>query len=46
MVVIPKDKIDAVLDLLPKLKVAEERVIQDVEMGVDVQEAFKRHRDT
>lgn len=46
MVVIPRDKVDAVLELLPKLKVAEERVIEDVERGVDVQEAFRRHRGT
>ena len=35
---------EQLLELLPKLVVADEKVIADVEAGVSVQEAFKRHR--
>ncbi|RMX81435.1 hypothetical protein D0869_06814 [Hortaea werneckii] len=43
-VVIPLSKLDEVLQLLPGLKEADEKCIQDVEGGVDVREAFRRHR--
>ncbi|GAB1733586.1 hypothetical protein NU195Hw_Modified_515t1 [Hortaea werneckii] len=43
-VVIPLAKLDEVLKLLPGLKEADEKCIADVEGGVDVREAFRRHR--
>ncbi|RMY42999.1 hypothetical protein D0863_16336, partial [Hortaea werneckii] len=43
-VVIPLSKLDEVLKLLPELKEADEKCIADVESGVDVREAFRRHR--
>ncbi|KAI7153534.1 hypothetical protein KC349_g8290 [Hortaea werneckii] len=43
-VVIPLSKLDEVLKLLPALKEADEKCIADVESGVDVREAFRRHR--
>ncbi|KAI7463359.1 hypothetical protein KC351_g15907 [Hortaea werneckii] len=43
-VVIPLAKLDEVLSLLPGLKEADEKCIADVEGGVDVREAFRRHR--
>ncbi|KAI7607767.1 hypothetical protein KC346_g9938 [Hortaea werneckii] len=43
-VVIPLAKLDEVLNLLPGLKEADEKCIADVEGGVDVREAFGRHR--
>jgi regulator of RNase E activity RraA len=43
-VAVPQGKVDELLELLPKLVGADERVIADVEAGVSVQEAFKRHR--
>lgn len=42
--VIPQDKLDEVLKMLPGLKAADEAVVVDVQKGVDVQEAFRRHR--
>ncbi|KAF2642491.1 RraA-like protein [Massarina eburnea CBS 473.64] len=45
VVVIPKNRLDEVLELLPKLVGADEKVIRDVEQGVSVKEAFARHRD-
>ncbi|TVY15398.1 4-hydroxy-4-methyl-2-oxoglutarate aldolase [Lachnellula arida] len=44
VVVIPQDKVDEVVALLPKLVEADERVKEDVEKGMSVQEAFKKHR--
>lgn len=44
IVAVPKGKVDELLDLLPKLVGADENVIKDVEAGVSVQEAFKKHR--
>lgn len=44
VVVIPKDKVAAVLDLLPKITQADEKVKEDVLKGMTVHEAFKRHR--
>ncbi|GAB1736936.1 hypothetical protein NU219Hw_g304t1 [Hortaea werneckii] len=43
-VVIPLSKLDEVLNLLPSLKEADEKCIADVQGGVDVREAFRRHR--
>jgi regulator of RNase E activity RraA len=45
VVVIPQDKVDDVLELLPKLVAADEKVLRDVEAGVSVAEAFMRHRN-
>lgn len=44
VVAVPQDRIDELLELLPKLVGADEKVIADVEAGASVQEAFKRHR--
>ncbi|ROT36599.1 DlpA domain-containing protein [Sodiomyces alkalinus F11] len=44
VVVIPKDKVDQVLELLPRLTAADERVKEDVLTGVSVYDAFKAHR--
>ncbi|KAJ0164165.1 4-hydroxy-4-methyl-2-oxoglutarate aldolase [Colletotrichum tanaceti] len=44
VVVIPKDKIDQVLELLPKLTAADDKVKEDVLKGVSVHDAFKTHR--
>jgi hypothetical protein len=43
-VCIPLRLLDTVLEMLPKLVAADENVIKDVEDGVSVAEAFKRHR--
>jgi regulator of RNase E activity RraA len=44
VVAIPKDKLDQVLDLMPKLTDADDKVKVDVDKGVTVKEAFKKHR--
>ncbi|KAF9876181.1 DlpA domain-containing protein [Colletotrichum karsti] len=44
VVVIPRDKIDQVLELLPKLTAADDKVKEDVLKGVSVFDAFKSHR--
>ncbi|KAG5935148.1 hypothetical protein E4U60_003325 [Claviceps pazoutovae] len=44
VVIIPRDKMDRVLDLLPGLTAADERVKDDILKGVSVYEAFARHR--
>lgn len=44
-VAVPQGKVDEVLELLPKLVGADEKVIKDVEDGVSVKEAFKKHRN-
>lgn len=46
IVVIPSGRLDEVLDMLPELVKADERVIADVKNGVSVKEAFRRHRNT
>ncbi|PVH98998.1 DlpA domain-containing protein [Periconia macrospinosa] len=43
-VAIPKGKLDEILELLPKIVAADEKVLEDVKQGVPVAEAFKRHR--
>ncbi|KAG5975888.1 hypothetical protein E4U58_006880 [Claviceps cyperi] len=44
VVVIPRDKLGRVLDLLPGLTAADEKVKEDILKGVSVYEAFARHR--
>ncbi|KAJ6437755.1 menaquinone methyltransferase [Purpureocillium lavendulum] len=44
VVVIPRDKLDAVLELLPGLTAADDRVKEDVLKGMSVYDAFKLHR--
>jgi regulator of RNase E activity RraA len=44
VVVVPKGKVEELLDLLPKLVEADEKVIQDVGRGVSIEEAFRKHR--
>lgn len=46
VVVIPRDKVDPVLELLPRLTAADEKVKEDVLKGMSVHEAFKLHRGT
>lgn len=43
-VCIPAKLMDQVLELLPKLVSADEKVMKDVENGVSVTEAFKLYR--
>ena len=43
-VVIPRDKVTELMEMLPRLKEADERCVEDVNAGVDVTEAFRRHR--
>ncbi|OAA70309.1 DlpA domain protein [Cordyceps fumosorosea ARSEF 2679] len=44
VVVIPRDKVGQVLELLPRLTSADEKAKADVALGVSVKEAFQRHR--
>ncbi|KAM0252141.1 hypothetical protein ACHAQJ_007838 [Trichoderma viride] len=44
VVIIPRDKIDQVLELLPSLIAADAKVKEDVLKGTSVYEAFKLHR--
>lgn len=44
VVAVPQNKVEELLELLPKLVGADEKVIADVEQGVSVQEAFAKHR--
>lgn len=46
VVIIPKDKVDQVLEMLPKLIAADDKVKQDVLKGMSVYDAFKLHRGT
>ncbi|KAF1977611.1 DlpA domain-containing protein [Bimuria novae-zelandiae CBS 107.79] len=46
VVAVPKGKVDEVLELLPKLVAADEKVLGDVQHGTSVAEAFKQHRKT
>jgi regulator of RNase E activity RraA len=45
VVAVPQGKVDELLAILPKLVEADDKVIKDVEAGVSVQEAFKKHRN-
>lgn len=42
--VIPQDKLDQVIELLPKLTSADDRVKEEVTRGMTVKEAFAKHR--
>ena len=42
--IIPKEKLDQVIELLPVIVGADEKVKEDVQKGVSVKEAFARHR--
>ncbi len=44
VVVIPRDKLGQVLELLPQLTAADDRVKTAVEGGMSVHDAFKLHR--
>lgn len=44
VVVIPQSHIARVVELLPKIVGADDKVKEDVEAGVSVKEAFKKHR--
>lgn len=46
VVVIPNDKVTAVLELLPKLTSADDKVKEDVLKGMSVYDAFKLHRSS
>jgi hypothetical protein len=43
-VIIPQGKVAKVIEMLPGLVGADDRVKEDVTQGVIVQEAFKKHR--
>ncbi|EFQ94626.1 hypothetical protein PTT_07629 [Pyrenophora teres f. teres 0-1] len=45
IVAVPHGKVDELLELLPKLVEADEKVTADVGRGVSVEEAFRRHRN-
>ncbi|KAL1297344.1 hypothetical protein AAFC00_004889 [Neodothiora populina] len=44
VVVIPRNRLSELLEMLPAVKAADDAVFADVEAGVSVQEAFRRHR--
>jgi regulator of RNase E activity RraA len=44
VVVIPRNKLEEVLEMVPKLVEADEKVMQDVERGGSVKEAFAKFR--
>lgn len=44
VVVIPRDKLEEAIELIPKLLAADDKVKEDVGKGMLVQEAFKLHR--
>jgi regulator of RNase E activity RraA len=44
VVAVPQGKVDELLELLPKLVEADDKVIADVGRGVSVEAAFKEHR--
>jgi hypothetical protein len=43
-VCIPRNLLDRVLEMVPKLVAADEKVVEEVEAGSTVAEAFKKHR--
>lgn len=43
-VVIPREKLDELMTMLPALKETDDRCVADVQAGVDVTETFRRHR--
>jgi hypothetical protein len=44
VIAIPIEHLASVIELLPLLVEADERVKEDVSQGVTVQDAFKKHR--
>ena len=44
VIVIPQGKVSELVSMLPSLVEADDRVKEDVEKGMTVQEAFKKHR--
>jgi regulator of RNase E activity RraA len=44
VIVIPLEKVDQVIEMLPRLMKADDKVKEDVAKGMTVQEAFKKHR--
>jgi regulator of RNase E activity RraA len=44
VVVIPEDKVNDVISMLPALVEADDRVKEEVRKGMTVQKAFKKHR--
>lgn len=42
--IIPREKLEELMAILPALKEADEKCVADVQAGVDVTEAFRRHR--
>jgi hypothetical protein len=44
-VVIPREKLVEVAELLPGLREADEAVLRDVQAGVGLKEAFQRQRE-
>lgn len=44
VIVIPKEKVGEVVEMLPKLVQADDRVKEEVKKGMTVKEAFKKHR--
>lgn len=44
VVVIPRDRLEEVIELIPKIVAADDKVKEDVANGTLVQEAFKKHR--
>lgn len=45
VIVIPKEKVGDVVEMLPKLVQADDRVKEEVKNGMTVKEAFKKHRE-
>jgi hypothetical protein len=43
-VVIPVEKLDEVIELLPKITTADAKAIEEVKAGMSVKEAFAKHR--
>lgn len=46
LVIIPRDQVTEVVDLLPRLTAADDKVKEAVLGGMSVHEAFKLHRGT
>lgn len=44
IVVIPQERLSEVISLLPRMTKADQHVEADVEVGMTVKEAFKKHR--
>ena len=44
VIIIPQDKVAEVIEMLPRLVEADNRVKEDVLKGMSVQDAFKKHR--